>query len=50
MAFRIDSQEQRLLVSDEVGEALAANLDAAGTPVHMGTRELADRRLVQDLI
>jgi 2,3-dihydroxybiphenyl 1,2-dioxygenase len=66
MAFRMDSQEQRLLVSDEVGETLAfmgwevgskndleklaAKLDAAGTPVHIGTRELADRRLVQDLI
>ncbi|NDD42778.1 MAG: biphenyl 2,3-dioxygenase, partial [Rhodobacteraceae bacterium] len=66
MAFRMDSQEQRLLVSDEPGETLAfmgwevgarddlqtlaAKLDAAGTPVHIGTRELADRRLVQDLI
>lgn len=66
MAFRMDSQEQRLLVSDEPGETLAfmglevgarddletlaAKLDAAGTPVHIGSRELADRRLVQDLI
>ena len=53
MAFRMDSQEQRSLVSDEVGEMLAfmgwevgskndleklaAKLDAAGTPVHIGT-------------
>ena len=66
MAFRMDSQEQRLLVSDELGETLAfmgwevgarddletlaAKLDAAGTPVHIGSRELADRHLVQDLI
>ena len=50
MAFRMDSQEQRLLVSDEVGVTLAAKLDAAGTPVHIGTRELDDRRLIQDLI
>ena len=66
MAFRMDSQEQRLLVSDEPGETLAfigwevgarddletlaAKLDDAGTPVHISTRELADRRMVQVLI
>ena len=66
MAFRMDDHMQRLLVSDEPGETLAflgwevenkhdlevfaAKLDAAGVPVTLGSRELADRRFVSDLI
>lgn len=66
LAFRMDNQAQRLVVSDEPGETLAfmgfevenhndlnayaARLDAAGVTVHSGDRALADRRLVQDLI
>jgi len=66
LAFRMDDQAQRLLVSDEPGETLAfmgwevetrddlqsfaARLEAAGTEVHAGSRDLADRRLVEDLI
>lgn len=66
LAFRMDDRVQRLLVSDEPGETLAflgfevaskddlqsyaARLDAAGVRVHLGTKELADRRFVSDLI
>lgn len=66
MAFRMDNRMQRLLVSDEAGETLAfmgwevehgadlhsfaARLDAAGVPVTQGSRDLADRRFVGDLI
>lgn len=66
LAFRMDDQAQRLVVSDEPGETLAfmgfevetrsdlnayaARLDAAGVVVHAEDRALADRRLVQDLI
>lgn len=66
LAFRMDDQAQRLMVSDEKGETLAfmgwevsdhgdlasyaARLEAAGTEVHQGSRALADRRLVEDLI
>ncbi|MEM6309108.1 MAG: VOC family protein [Pseudomonadota bacterium] len=66
MAFRMDDQAQRLIVSDEPGDtlaylgwevgarndldALAARLEAAGHAVVAGERGLADRRLVEDLI
>lgn len=66
MAFRMDDQQQRLLVSDEPGETLAfmgfevehksdletyaARLANNGVEVHWGTGELADRRLVEDMI
>lgn len=66
LAFRMDDRAQRLLVSDEDGETLAfmgwevadradlqtyaARLEAAGTEVHAGTRDLCDRRLVEDMI
>lgn len=66
LAFRMDDQAQRLVVSDEPGETLAflgfevseradldhyaARLDAAGVTVHSGDTALADRRLVGDLI
>ena len=66
MAFRMDDQAQRFVVSDEPGETLAflgfevetkrdledyaARLDRAGVTVHGGDRALADRRLVDDLI
>lgn len=66
LAFRMDDQAQRLVVSDEAGETLsfigfevesrndlglyADRLDAAGVAVHANDRALADRRLVQDLI
>ena len=66
LAFRMDDRQQRLLVSDEPGETLAfmgwdvqsrddletfaARLEAAGTKVHQATRDLCDRRLVEDLI
>jgi len=66
LAFRMDDQAQRLVVSDEEGETLAflgfevsdrsdlesyaARLDAAGVTVHAGDRALADRRLVEDMI
>lgn len=66
MAFRMDDKVQRLLVSDEPGETLAflgfevaykedllayaARIERAGYPVKMGSRELADRRFVGDLI
>ena len=66
LAFRMDDRKQRLVVSDEPGETLAflgwevetrtdldlyaARLEAAGTKVTLGTRDLADRRFVRDLI
>lgn len=66
LAFRMDDKAQRLVVSDEPGETLAflgfevdskddlqsyaARLEQAGVSVNSGTRELADRRLVDDLI
>ena len=59
LAFRMDDQAQRLLVSNEPGDTLAflgfevasrddlqtyaARLDRAGVRVHLGSRELADR-------
>lgn len=65
-AFRMDNRMQRLLVSDEPGDTLAfmgwevesrddlhhygAALEAGGVTVHAGTRALADRRFVSDLI
>ena len=66
LAYRMDDQAQRFVVSDERGETIAfigwevenrqdldsyaARLEAAGHAVSAGSRELADRRLVQDLI
>lgn len=66
LAFRMDDQMQRLLVSDEDGDTLAfmgweverqddlqryaARLDKAGVPVHLGTKELCDRRFVESLV
>ena len=66
LAFRMDDRMQRLLVSDEAGDTLAfmgwevefkddltsyaARLDAAGTRVHMGDRELCDRRFCDAMI
>ncbi len=66
VAFRMDNQEQRLLVSDEPGETLAfmgwevaarddldrygARLEDAGVQVTPGQAALADRRYVRDLI
>ena len=66
MAFRMDHQVQRLLVSDEPGETLAfigwevetradlecyaARLERAGHAVHLGQTALADRRFVESLI
>ena len=66
VAFRMDNQVQRLLVSDEPGETLAfmgwevaarddldrygARLEDAGVQVTPGKAALADRRFVRDLI
>jgi len=66
LAFRMDDRAQRLIVSDEPGETLAfmgfetsersdlehyaARLQAHGADVHSGRGELADRRLVEDMI
>lgn len=66
LAFRMDDQKQRLLVTDEPGDTLAfigwevenhqdldhfaARLDGAGYRVTRGSRALADRRFVEDLI
>jgi len=66
LAYRMDDQAQRFVVSDERGETIAfigwevenrqdldsyaARLEAAGHAVSAGSRDLADRRLVQDLI
>lgn len=65
-AFRMDDHAQRLLVSDEPGETLAfmgwevtskedlpayaARLEQAGTAVKAGTKQLTDRRFVEELI
>ncbi|TPG59665.1 biphenyl 2,3-dioxygenase [Roseomonas nepalensis] len=63
-AFRMDDRSQRLLVSDRAApatigwevedaaalDALAARLEAAGTPVARGSRALAAERQVADLI
>ncbi|CAH1659439.1 VOC family protein [Chelatococcus asaccharovorans] len=65
-SFRMDDRKQRLVVSDEPGEtlaflgfevsapadldALAARLEAAAFVVNRGSRSLADRRFVNDLI
>lgn len=66
LSFRMDHQVQRLVVSNEPGETLAfigwevedkadlaaygARLEVAGHQVEQGTRDLADRRFVEDLI
>lgn len=66
LSFRMDDLVQRLVVSDEPGETLAfvgwevsdkadlqeyaARLDDAGHAVELGSRDLADRRFVEDLI
>jgi 2,3-dihydroxybiphenyl 1,2-dioxygenase len=66
LAFRMDDQMQRLLVSNEPGDTLAfmgweveteadlqsyaGRLEKAGVPVYLGSRALADRRFVRDLI
>ncbi|MGB7243689.1 MAG: VOC family protein [Sulfitobacter sp.] len=66
LAFRMDDQMQRLLVSDEPGDTLAfmgwevetdddlqsyaGRLEKAGVAVHLGSPALADRRFVRDLI
>ena len=66
LAFRMDDRKQRLVVSDEPGETLAfmgwevehhadlddlgGRLENAGHPVSRGSRALADRRFVEDLI
>ncbi len=65
-AFRMDDRKQRLVVSDEPGGTLAfmgwevaeksdledfsGRLDAADVAVEAGSRDLADRRCVSDLI
>ena len=65
-AFRMDDRRQRLVVTDEPGDALAfmgwevagaadldafgARLEAAGVAVTRASRALADRRYVADLI
>lgn len=66
LAFRMDDQVQRLVVSDEPGETIAfigwevesesdldhfaSRLENQGHKVVRATRDLADRRLVKDLI
>ena len=66
LAFRMDDRKQRLLVADEPGETLAfmgweveheadldlytARLEKGGVDVCHGSRQLADRRFVSDLI
>ena len=66
LAFRMDDRIQRLLVSDEPGDTLAfmgwevetghdlqlyaGRLEKASVTVHAGSRALADRRFVRDLI
>jgi len=66
MAFRMDDRKQRLVISDEPGETLAfmgwevetaadldhfaARLEQSGTKVAHGSRDLADRRFVENLI
>ena len=66
LAFRMDDRKQRLVVDADGGQgigffgwevadaaaldALAARLEASGTPVARGSRALADERHVADLI
>lgn len=66
IAFRMDDQAQRLVVSDEPGDTLAflgwqvdnkedlddfaGRIEAAGHAVTIGSRALADRRFVEELI
>jgi 2,3-dihydroxybiphenyl 1,2-dioxygenase len=66
LAFRMDDRMQRLHVADEPGDTIAcmgfevadrsdlagyaARLDRAGVKVVAGSRNLADRRFVEDLI
>ena len=66
LSFRMDDRKQRLVVSQDSADGLAfmgweveraadldhyaARLEAAGVPVARGTRALADRRFVTDLI
>ncbi len=66
LAFRMDDRKQRLVVTDEPGDALACmgwevgdkgdlddyagRLENAGITVEAGSRELADRRFVSELI
>ncbi|MBJ6135247.1 VOC family protein [Ochrobactrum sp. Q0168] len=66
LAFRMDDQRQRLLVTDEPGDTLsfmgwevtekddlaryAAKLEVAGTKVTLGSKRLADKRFVTELI
>src|SRR4029079_9965803 len=66
LAFRMDDRKQRLVVDADGGQgigffgwevadaagldAMAARIEAAGTPVARGSRALADERRVNDLI
>jgi 2,3-dihydroxybiphenyl 1,2-dioxygenase len=66
LAFRMDDRTQRLFVADEPGDTIAcigfevagrgdladyaARLDRAGVKVEQGSRDLAGRRFVDDLI
>lgn len=66
LSFRMDDRKQRFVVADEPGDAIAfmgwevenaadietyaARLDAANVPVSFGSRELADRRFVEQLV
>ncbi|MEX3011814.1 VOC family protein [Hoeflea sp. TYP-13] len=66
LAFRMDDRKQRLVVSNEPGDTLAfmgweveqpgdldnyaARLEKSGHRVERGSRSLADRRFVEDLI
>ncbi|KQZ46651.1 biphenyl 2,3-dioxygenase [Rhizobium sp. Root149] len=66
LAFRMDDRKQRFVVSDEVGDTLAfmgwevsdkddlvayaARVESAGFQVNLGTKNLADRRFVEELI
>ncbi|HSJ39985.1 MAG TPA: VOC family protein [Xanthobacteraceae bacterium] len=66
LAFRMDDRKQRLVVDADGGQgigffgwevadaagldAMAARIEAAGTPVARGSRALADERRVKDLI
>ena len=66
MAFRMDDRKQRLVVSNEPGDTLAfmgwevdhrddletyaARLEKAGHRVERATKDLADRRFVEDMI
>lgn len=66
LAFRMDDQKQRLMVSDEAGDTLsfvgwevseksdlqhfAASLEAEGVAVEQGSTDLCDRRFVSELV